>query len=73
MSRYISEKMRQQVGIRANFCCEYCRIREVDTLLVCEVDHIIPIKHGGLTAIDNLAFACFLCTVFDAQFLHHIF
>ena len=61
MSRYISENLRRIVAIRANYCCEYCRIREEDTLFVCEVDHIISIKHGGITELFNLAFACFFC------------
>ena len=26
-----------------------------------EVEHIIPIKHEGLTILENLAFACFHC------------
>lgn len=61
MSRYIPENLRRIVAIRANYCCEYCRIREEDTLFVCEVDHITSIKHGGITELFNLAFACFFC------------
>jgi hypothetical protein len=26
-----------------------------------EIDHVIPRKHGGPTAADNLALACFFC------------
>ncbi|MGB3192584.1 MAG: HNH endonuclease signature motif containing protein [Limnoraphis sp.] len=62
MSRpYISEKLRQQVASRADFLCEYCLISEGDTFLGCQVDHIISLKHGGVTEANNLAFACVYC------------
>lgn len=41
--------------------CEYCRLDEEDTVLGCQVDHIISEKHGGLTAAENLAYACTFC------------
>ena len=46
---------------RANFCCEYCRRPEADSFLRYQVDHIIPVKHGGETVLDNLAYACPIC------------
>ena len=58
---YISPKLRNQVALRASFCCEYCLIDEVKTGLFCEVDHIIGIKHNGPTESNNLAYACFNC------------
>jgi hypothetical protein len=33
----------------------------VDTPQRHEVDHIIAVKHGGKTILDNLVFACFPC------------
>ena len=36
-------------------------ISEDDTFLGCHVDHIISIKHGGSTTLDNLAYACVVC------------
>jgi hypothetical protein len=36
-------------------------IHEDDTFFGCDVDHVISEKHGGLTAVDNLAWACLLC------------
>lgn len=44
--------------------CEYCLIHTEDVFLPHEVDHIIAKKHGGQTAEDNLALACFLCNRF---------
>jgi 5-methylcytosine-specific restriction endonuclease McrA len=61
MSRYISLEIRQQVATRAGFLCEYCLIAEEDTFFGCEVDHIIGLKHGGSSALDNLAYACAFC------------
>lgn len=58
---YISAKLRNDVALRANYCCEYCLINEIKTGLLCEIDHIIGIKHRGPTAVDNLAYACFNC------------
>ncbi|MFO7985151.1 MAG: HNH endonuclease signature motif containing protein [Desulfatiglandaceae bacterium] len=61
MSSYISEHLRQAVALRADHLCEYCLIHEEDTFFGCEVDHIISLKHGGVTESDNLAYACFFC------------
>ena len=50
MTRHISEELRKAVAIRANYCCEYCLIQEEDTFFTCQIDHILSLKHGGLTA-----------------------
>ena len=34
---------------------------DTETLLPHEPDHIIATQHGGETALDNLAYACFQC------------
>jgi hypothetical protein len=61
MSRPISLELRRQVAERANFLCEYCLIAEDDTFFGCEVEHIISLKHGGSSNLDNLAYACVFC------------
>jgi HNH endonuclease len=61
MARWISAELRQAVASRANLLCEYCLIAEVDTFYGCEVDHIISLKHGGASELDNFAYACALC------------
>lgn len=58
---YISSKLRDKVALRASFRYEYCLIDEAKTGLLCEVDHIIGIKHNGPTDSSNLAYACFTC------------
>lgn len=61
MSRYISENLRNEVELRANGFCEYCRIAIEDTYFGGEIDHIISLKHRGKTESENLALACQPC------------
>lgn len=63
MSRFIAEKLRAFVAERANFRCEYCLVHQDDLILACQIDHIISIKHGGLTESENLAYSCLICNV----------
>jgi hypothetical protein len=41
--------------------CEYCLIHEDDCLFILQIDHIISVKHGGATTLENLALACIFC------------
>ncbi len=61
MSVYIPKIIRQQVALRANYCCEYCLLLEDDAFFAHQIDHIFPIKHGGKTILENLAYACANC------------
>lgn len=61
MTRYIRDSLRFLVAIRADHLCEYCLIHEEDTYFGCEVDHIISLKHGGITEETNLAYCCSFC------------
>ncbi len=61
MSSYVSAELRRLVAECAGRACEYCLIHERDTYVGCHVDHIIAEKHGGLTELENLAFACAVC------------
>ena len=64
MSRpYISEELRRLVAERAAHICEYCLISEADRSSSYQVDHIISVKHGGSTTLDNLAYACIYCNL----------
>lgn len=42
-------------------CCEYCLVPQDDSSQKLEVDHIIPLKHGGDDSIDNLCLSCIRC------------
>lgn len=61
MARWISDELRRTIADRAKLLCEYCLIAEADTFYGCEVDHIISLKHGGSSELENLAYACALC------------
>ncbi len=61
MSEYISAALRRTVAERAQHRCEYCGVPDTATFLPHEPDHIIAVQHGGATAAENLAYACFEC------------
>jgi len=60
----MNESMRDSIWRRASDICEYCRMPQVYDDLTFEVEHVIARKHGGLTAIENLALACFACNAY---------
>src|SRR5205823_10505338 len=61
MSDYINPELRRLISDRADHLCEYCLIHEDDSFFGFEADHIISLKHGGLTEANNLAYACTFC------------
>ena len=61
MSRKIPAAIRTIIAERAGYRCEYCRSSEEDSVNAFEVDHIFPIKHGGPTSLENLAYTCIVC------------
>lgn len=61
MGRYIPEQLRTLVAYRADFCCEYCKLPQLYAGFTFEIDHILPLKHGGETTEENLALACPIC------------
>jgi len=58
---YISAALRRLVIERASEKCEYCRIHQDDSLYPHEVDHIIAVKHGGVSTEANLCLSCSIC------------
>ena len=58
MSIYIPLYMREIIVSRAHCRCEYCPIPDTDSYYGFHIDHIISQKHGGLTILLNLAYAC---------------
>jgi hypothetical protein len=61
MNRHVSESLRQRVSRCAENLCEYCLIDIADTFFGGEVDHIVSVKHGGATEVNNLAYTCQPC------------
>ncbi|QTA82383.1 HNH endonuclease domain-containing protein [Desulfonema limicola] len=58
---YISAELRQFIRKRAGKRCEYCLIPDEISFAAFEIDHIIAVKHGGITEESNLALSCSLC------------
>jgi hypothetical protein len=54
-------ELRRQVVERAGNCCEYCLLSQDLAASSHQVDHVIAEKHGGQTAVDNLALSCIVC------------
>jgi hypothetical protein len=63
----IEPALRELVRSRAAGVCEYCRISERFTLAEHEIDHVIAVKHGGQTVVENLAFCCTVCNRFKGS------
>ena len=57
----IPKALRQSVIERAKSKCEYCLIHQDCSIYTHEIDHIIPVKHGGKNDPDNLALSCLSC------------
>lgn len=58
----IDESTRQKVRDRASDRCEYCRLQQKhEPTVPLHLDHIIAIKHQGLSDLENLALACGVC------------
>lgn len=57
----ISNEIRRLVINRAKERCEYCLIHQKYSIYSHEIDHIIPMKHGGKTSQENLALSCLSC------------
>ena len=64
---YLNKEIRRLVATRADYLCEYCLISEQNTILGCAIDHIISIKHGGSSEMDNLAYCCVYCNRFKGS------
>ncbi|MDR6562984.1 MULTISPECIES: HNH endonuclease signature motif containing protein [unclassified Arcicella] len=58
MRKTISTHIKNQVALRANFHCEYCLQPEQVSFFSFHIDHIISIKHGGNSYLNNLAYCC---------------
>ena len=58
---YIPARLRQSVMARADGRYEFCLLHQDDTPFTHQIDHFIPVKHGGQTVSANLVVACLEC------------
>ncbi|MEE8291626.1 MAG: HNH endonuclease [Candidatus Tectomicrobia bacterium] len=60
----MQESVKALVRERADNRCAYCQLHQNDSpLAALHIEHVIPKKHGGLDAPDNLALACIDCNL----------
>jgi 5-methylcytosine-specific restriction endonuclease McrA len=60
----MNESTKAFVRNRAGNRCEYCGLAQADSPLApLQVDHIIPVQHGGSDDPDNLALCCIDCNL----------
>ena len=64
---YIPAALRREVIERANSCCEYCRIAEMDRSINFAIDHVIAEKHSGETTSQNLCLSCYWCNSYKGS------
>lgn len=57
--RSIGPRRRFEVFKRDDFTCRYCGRKTPDAVL--EVDHVIPVAHGGDDDVTNLVTSCWEC------------
>lgn len=58
----MTSKLRDQIKARDQYTCRYCGASvSAEPHLLLEIDHIIPVSRGGLTAEDNLQTLCWKC------------
>lgn len=65
MRKSISLQIKNQVIFRSESKCEYCLLPEKVSFYNFHIDHIRPLKHGGSSLIDNLAYFCPDCNHFE--------
>lgn len=63
MGKYVPLKLKRLVRKRAHQICEYCLSFEGHSFIKFQMEHIISLKHGGLTSAENLALSCFFAII----------
>lgn len=60
----MEQRLRELVRQRAGNRCEYCHVRQDDDpFFRFHIEHVVPRKHGGMTAEQNLALSCHHCNL----------
>src|SRR5256885_17003243 len=51
----------QEVRLRAQYRCEYCKLPQAAYRTRFQIDHVIAQQHNGPTTSENLALCCVRC------------
>ena len=58
----MTNKLRTQIKERDHYTCQICVASTAEqSLLLLEIDHIVPVSKGGLSTPDNLQTLCWKC------------
>src|SRR5438552_7055390 len=57
----MDDNLARAVRERATLACEYCRLPQSLHPGPFEIEHVVPVQHGGTEVFGNLAFACLHC------------
>jgi hypothetical protein len=68
----MDEELAQAVRERANMACEYCRLPHSLHPGPFEIEHVVPVQHGGTEVFGNLAFASLHCNRHKGPYLSGI-
>lgn len=60
---HVPAALKAEVEQRAGGRCEYCRLSQAGQEARFHVDHILPVKLGGSTTLENLCLACVSCSL----------
>jgi hypothetical protein len=71
-SSYVSPALRREVIERAGGCCEYCLSDTQERPIDFAIDHVIAVKHGGPTQLDNLCLSCYWCNSYKGSDLSSV-
>lgn len=64
----ISDAVRARVRKRADYACEFCGVREVDSGGELTMDHYQPKFKGGNDDLDNLLYCCQRCNQYKLDY-----
>lgn len=64
----LGSTIRSVVRHRANFCCEYCSVSEVDVGGELTIDHYRPTSCDGSDDLENLLYCCARCNLYKANY-----
>ena len=66
----VPEHLRARIRAQAGARCGYCLSAQRYVFAPLEIDHIVPIAHGGTDAEENLWLACRMCNGFKSDRMH---
>ena len=64
----LSDVVRQQVRVRANFACEYCLVQDAAVGSEQTIDHFRPKSKGGTDELANLVYCCVRCNTYKGNY-----